>query len=166
MNPLAASPFSAHLGLQVVEWSPGKAVVSVEITDSLKNRRGDAHGGVTATLLDAALGIACQSHSNEWKSEGTVTLNVQFIEPARGTLRAEALSREKCATRAEPSWPRRRQPSRSNAGRRLNNRRKVTPVHSEQCQLPHSSERSLSGPPVIHIRCFWQMCGGFGRVLL
>jgi uncharacterized protein (TIGR00369 family) len=90
MNPLAASPFSAHLGLQVVEWSPGKAVVSVEITDSLKNRRGDAHGGVTATLLDAALGIACQSHSNEWKSEGTVTLNVQFIEPARGTLRAEA----------------------------------------------------------------------------
>jgi len=90
MNPLAASPFSAHLGLQVVEWSPGKAVVSVEITDSLKNRRGDAHGGVTATLLDAALGIACQSHSNEWKSEGTVTLNVQFIEPARGTLLAEA----------------------------------------------------------------------------
>jgi uncharacterized protein (TIGR00369 family) len=90
MNPLAASPFSAHLGLQVVEWSPGRAVVSLEITDSLKNRRGDAHGGVTATLLDAALGIACQSHSNEWKSEGTVTLNVQFIEPARGTLRAEA----------------------------------------------------------------------------
>ena len=90
MNPLADSPFSKHLGLQVVEWSPGRAVVSLEITDKLKNRRGDAHGGVTATLLDAALGIACRSHTDDWKSEGTVTLNVQFIEPARGTLLAEA----------------------------------------------------------------------------
>lgn len=90
MNPLANSPFSAHLGLQVVEWSQGRAIVSVEITDKLKNRRGVAHGGVTATLLDAALGIACQSQTDEWKSEGTVTLNVQFIEPARGILLAEA----------------------------------------------------------------------------
>jgi uncharacterized protein (TIGR00369 family) len=90
MNPLAGSPFSVHLGLKVVEWSPGKAVVSLEITDALKNRRGVAHGGVTATLLDAALGIACWSHEDDWKSEGTVTLNVQFIEPARGTLLAEA----------------------------------------------------------------------------
>jgi uncharacterized protein (TIGR00369 family) len=90
MNPLADSPFSRHLGLTVVEWSPGRAVVSLEITDNLRNRRGDAHGGVTATLLDAALGVACRSHTDEWKSEGTVTLNVQFIEPARGTLLAEA----------------------------------------------------------------------------
>ena len=90
MNPLADSPFSVHLGLKVVECSPGKAVVSLEITDALKNRRGVAHGGVTATLLDAALGLACLSHEDDWKSEGTVTLNVQFIEPARGTLRAEA----------------------------------------------------------------------------
>jgi uncharacterized protein (TIGR00369 family) len=90
MNPLVASPFSVHLGLKVVEWTPGRAVVSLEITDALKNRRGDAHGGVTAALLDAALGLACQSHEDDWKSEGTVTLNVQFIEPARGTLLAEA----------------------------------------------------------------------------
>ena len=90
MNPLAGSPFSEHLGLTVVEWSPGRALVSLEITDNLRNRRGDAHGGVTATLLDAALGIACRSHTDEWMSEGTVTLNVQFIEPAQGTLLAEA----------------------------------------------------------------------------
>jgi uncharacterized protein (TIGR00369 family) len=90
MNPLAGSPFSVHLGLKVVEWSPGKAVVSLEITDALKNRRGVAHGGVTATLLDAALGLACSSPEDDWKSEGTVTLNLQFIEPARGTLLAEA----------------------------------------------------------------------------
>jgi uncharacterized protein (TIGR00369 family) len=88
-NPLAGSPFSQLVGLKVVESSHGRAVLSLEITDQLKNRRGDAHGGVTATLLDAALGVACRSHQDDWMSEGTVTLNVQFIEPARGTLLAE-----------------------------------------------------------------------------
>jgi uncharacterized protein (TIGR00369 family) len=88
-NPLPASPFSTHLGMKLVEWSPGRTVLSLDITDRLKNRRGDAHGGVTATLLDTALGIACRSHHDEWVSEGTVTLNLQFIEPARGSLLAE-----------------------------------------------------------------------------
>jgi uncharacterized protein (TIGR00369 family) len=88
-NPLAKSPFSQLLGLKLVEWSPGRAVLSLEITDPLRNRRGDAHGGATATLLDAALGIACRSHEDDWKTEGTVTLNVQFIEPGRGLLLAE-----------------------------------------------------------------------------
>ncbi len=88
-NPLAASPFASHLGLKVVEWSPGRAVISLEVTDTMKNSRGNAHGGVTATLLDVALGIACRSHADDWMSEGTVTLNVQFIEPAHGALRAE-----------------------------------------------------------------------------
>jgi uncharacterized protein (TIGR00369 family) len=89
MNPLAGSPFAMHLGCEVVEWIPGKAVVTLEITDTLKNRRGDAHGGVTASLLDAALGVACRSHSEDWVSEGTVTLNLQYIVPGRGILRAE-----------------------------------------------------------------------------
>jgi len=88
-NPLAKSPFSMLVGLQVVEWSPGRSVLSLAITEQLRNRRGDAHGGVTATLLDAALGIACHSHKDDWTSLGTVTLNVQFIEPGRGTLLAE-----------------------------------------------------------------------------
>jgi len=88
-NPLAGSPFSQLVGLKVVESSQGRAVLSLEITDQLKNRRGDAHGGVTTTLLDAALSEACRSHQDDWTSEGTVTLNVQFIEPARGTLLAE-----------------------------------------------------------------------------
>ncbi len=88
-NPLAGSQFSQLVGLKVVELSPGRALLSLEITDQLKNRRGDAHGGVTATLLDTALGVACRSHQDDWMSEGTVTLNVQFIEPARGSLLAE-----------------------------------------------------------------------------
>lgn len=89
MNPLARSPFATLIGCNVVEWIPGRAVITLDVTDTLKNRRGVAHGGVTASLLDTAMGIACHSHADEWTGEGTVTLNVQYIEPARGLLRAE-----------------------------------------------------------------------------
>jgi len=89
MNVLPESPFATDLGLQVVEWSAGKAVLSVELTGRLLNRHGFGHGGVTATLLDVALAIAGRSLTGEWTLAGTVTLNLQFLAPAQGRLIAE-----------------------------------------------------------------------------
>jgi len=89
MNPFANSPFASDLGVEVLEWSAGKAVVALELVDRLRNRRGVAHGGVTATLFDLALGLASRSPTGEWVSEGTVTLNVQYLLPGRGRLLAE-----------------------------------------------------------------------------
>jgi uncharacterized protein (TIGR00369 family) len=89
LNVLPDSPFVTELGLKVIEWTQGKAVLSVELTERLQNRRGTGHGGVTATLLDVALAIAGRSQTGEWSMEGTVTLNLQFLAPARGRLIAE-----------------------------------------------------------------------------
>jgi len=89
MNPIARSPFAHDLGLELVEATAGKVVVAVELTRRLQNRRGVAHGGVTATLLDMAMGLASRSPAGEWTSEGTVTLNVHFMLPGRGRLVAE-----------------------------------------------------------------------------
>lgn len=89
MNVLPVSPFADDLGLQVVEWTNGKAVLSVELTGRLLNRHGFGHGGVTATLLDVALSIAGRSRTGEWTLVGTVTLNLQYLAPARGRLIAE-----------------------------------------------------------------------------
>jgi uncharacterized protein (TIGR00369 family) len=89
MNVLPESPFSTDLGLKVIEWTPGKTVLSVELTERLQNRHGAGHGGVTATLLDVALAIAARSLAGDWVLEGTVTLNLQFLSPARGRLIAE-----------------------------------------------------------------------------
>ena len=89
MKPLYVSPFAAHLGLEVIERAAGRAVVALCIGDDLKNRRGDAHGGATASLLDVAMGLACQSSADDWATEGTVTLNLQFIAPGKGRLLAE-----------------------------------------------------------------------------
>jgi uncharacterized protein (TIGR00369 family) len=89
MNILPDSPFVTELGLKVIEWSQGRAVLSVELAERLQNRYGSGHGGVTATLLDVALAIAARSVTNEWVMGGTVTLNLQFLSPARGRLIAE-----------------------------------------------------------------------------
>jgi uncharacterized protein (TIGR00369 family) len=89
MNPITRSPFAYELGLELVEEAAGKAVVAVELTQRLRNFRGVAHGGLTATLLDMAMGLACRSPAREWTSEGTVTLNIQFMLPGRGRLVAE-----------------------------------------------------------------------------
>ena len=89
MNILPDSPFVTDLGLKIVEWTQGRAVLSVELTERLQNRHGSGHGGVTATLLDVALAVAARSLTGEWKMEGTITLNLQFLSPARGRLIAE-----------------------------------------------------------------------------
>jgi uncharacterized protein (TIGR00369 family) len=72
-----------------VQWAPGKAVVAVKLTDRLKNGSGIAHGGLTATLLDMAMGLALRSPAGEWTNEGTVTLNIHFMLPGQGRLVAE-----------------------------------------------------------------------------
>ncbi len=88
-DPIARSPFAKDLGFELLEFEAGKAVVAVTMIDRLKNLRGVAHGGLTATLLDMAMGIAVRSPAGEWTPEGTVTLNVHFMLPGQGRLVAE-----------------------------------------------------------------------------
>lgn len=89
INPVAKSPFASLLGMELLEWTPGKAVIALNIVEKLQNRRGDAHGGVTSSLLDMALGIACQSPDGEWATMGTISLTVNFLLPGHGRLVAE-----------------------------------------------------------------------------
>ena len=48
--------FSAHLDLHLVEWSENFARMEVKVRDIHLNRSGIVHGGLYATLLDAAAG--------------------------------------------------------------------------------------------------------------
>jgi uncharacterized protein (TIGR00369 family) len=77
------TPFGAHLGMELVEAADGAASVRMELADHLRNRRGVAHGGAVASLLDAALGAAVISAiaPEEWC--GTLQLSIQFHDPAR-----------------------------------------------------------------------------------
>ena len=56
------------LGMQVVEMSEGRAVVTMVVRDDMANGHGIAHGGLVFTLADTAFAMACNS-------EGSVTVS-------------------------------------------------------------------------------------------
>jgi uncharacterized protein (TIGR00369 family) len=85
----AETPFSRDLGIQVLEWEMGRAVISLDVPERLTNRRGSAHGGVVATLADMALSLAWRSNAPGMVPAGTISLNVNFVAPAVDHLTAE-----------------------------------------------------------------------------
>lgn len=87
-NPLAGSGFAENLGLALIDWGAGQAIVELAVTPKLGNRLGMAHGGVIASLLDQALGLAWRSIGTDRTPGGTINLNVNFIAPGKGVLRA------------------------------------------------------------------------------
>ena len=54
-------PFVEMLGFELMRFEPGVAEIAVALRDELTNSWGVAHGGVTMTLLDAAMGHAARS---------------------------------------------------------------------------------------------------------
>ncbi|GEM_PF-17927 len=83
-------PFNEFLGTEVECPEPGKAIVTLDLQPHHKNKRGVAHGGVIAAVLDTALGSSVVSSiPKEWWC-ATIHLSVNFIEgPTGGTLTAE-----------------------------------------------------------------------------
>jgi uncharacterized protein (TIGR00369 family) len=81
--PLTPTPFGEHLGLEVLEAADGVASVRLQLGNEVRNRRGVAHGGAVASLLDSALGAAVISAiaPHEWC--GTLQISIQYSDPAR-----------------------------------------------------------------------------------
>jgi uncharacterized protein (TIGR00369 family) len=81
---LAAQPFSALVGAQLVEFGDGRAVLEVPVKADLLQQFGFVHGGVVAYAADNALTIA----------GGTVLgaqivtrgFSIEYLRPARGEL--------------------------------------------------------------------------------
>ena len=83
-------PFNRLLGTRCLLKEEGKSRYELSLGPDHLNRRGVAHGGVVASLLDTALGAAVISTiaSEEWC--GTLELSIQFREPVLpGTVTAE-----------------------------------------------------------------------------
>lgn len=56
--PESLTGFNALLGFRLTEWRDGFAQIEFDIAAQHLNRSGILHGGVLATVLDAALGYA------------------------------------------------------------------------------------------------------------
>lgn len=85
--------FREHVGLQVSEVDDGVARVVVDTGDEHLNPHGTVHGGVLATMLDAAMGSAVAAAGRDLPV--TVSLTVAYLEPGQpGRLEATARVRK------------------------------------------------------------------------
>lgn len=80
--------FGRLLGMDFDIPEAGKVIYTMEIVPDLLATPFAAHGGAVASLIDAALGVACLSKvCGEGRIVSTVSLHVQYMNPAmRGDL--------------------------------------------------------------------------------
>lgn len=83
----APYPFQAHLGFEITEWKDRFCRIEQPMLDHLGNRYGIPHGGVYATLLDAAMGFCvCYTGDRDHKQlVMTLNLNINYLSVAKGT---------------------------------------------------------------------------------
>jgi uncharacterized protein (TIGR00369 family) len=78
------------MGIKLTKLGVGSSEIKVKVTRGLTQSAGFAHGGVTASLADSAVGLALCTllRPREWIT--TIELKVNFLAPARlGLLKAK-----------------------------------------------------------------------------
>lgn len=94
VNPdalLNESPFLAETGMRLVALGESGADIMLDIAERHQNAEGRVHGGLLATLLDAALGFPARVMSDDADlvRAVTLTLTVNYLAAPRGpTIRA------------------------------------------------------------------------------
>lgn len=75
------NPLLDFLGVRMLEWQPGLCAFGLEIAPRHLNRTRSLHGGVIATLLDAACGYSgLYDPDNTVKRNAvTIMLNISYI---------------------------------------------------------------------------------------
>lgn len=82
-------PFYRHLGIRLVGLGRGSSKVQLRLTRSLTQTTGVAHGGVAASLIDSAVGLALCTLIKPEQLITTVEMKVNYLSPAPvGMLRS------------------------------------------------------------------------------
>ena len=90
---LAAPPVAQLLGMRIVEVEWGVVTFTLTPCESHYNPIGMVHGGVTATLLDSAMGCAVHSELPPGVGYTTLELNANYLRPIlaeTGSVRCRA----------------------------------------------------------------------------
>jgi uncharacterized protein (TIGR00369 family) len=80
-------PFARHCGIEALEAQDGRALLRLVLAPQHLNNIGMAHGGVTCTLLDIAMGSSARRHAD--LPVMTLDMQASFIAPGRGVLVGE-----------------------------------------------------------------------------
>jgi len=86
---IAASPFHAGFGISIEHAAAGEVRLRWEARPDHRNLQGLVHGGILATLVDIAMGLAVRTTVGPTRRHVTIDLHVQYLRPARpGRLEA------------------------------------------------------------------------------
>ena len=82
---------SQGLGMRLVGVTPGRATLTMPITDDMVNGHGICHGGFLATLADSAFAFACNTYDEVTVAAG---FDIEFLAPVRLGEEVTAEARE------------------------------------------------------------------------
>lgn len=86
---VADSPFYRWTGMRVAVAEPGSVTLALNLEEHHANLQGFAHGGVLATLADAAMGLSVRSALEPGRRHVTIELGVHYLTAIRtGTVTA------------------------------------------------------------------------------
>ena len=75
------TPYLNLLGIELVEITEEKAVMSLAMQEKLRQPYGLLHGGATASLIDTAMAFAVIAVIGTEEKATTVDLTVQYLRP-------------------------------------------------------------------------------------
>lgn len=84
------SPINAALGIEHEDLPDGRVRLALATGPEHVNEVGIVHGGVTALLLDGAMGRCVVRTLASGQSCATVQLSIQYLAPAKGRIEAVA----------------------------------------------------------------------------
>ena len=73
--------FAKHLGVEILEYSAGKARARMELKSHHLNSAGTAHGGAIFSLADAVFSVASNSHGSLAMA---INVSISFFKAAKG----------------------------------------------------------------------------------
>ena len=78
-------PFNRILGLKILELQNGEGLMMVPYREDLLGDvwRGALHGGVTASLADAAGGVTVWSKLSDFARLSTIDLRIDYLRPGK-----------------------------------------------------------------------------------
>ena len=82
-DDLTTGGYAQRLGARAERAEDGRATVRFEATDEHLNPAGTVHGGVLATLVDTAMGLAVRSATGEDDVPATSQLTVTYLRPGK-----------------------------------------------------------------------------------
>lgn len=86
---VADAPFYRWSGMAIAAAEDGSVTLALELADHHLNIQGLAHGGVIATLADAAMGLSLRSALEPGRRHVSVEIGVHYLRPVtRGRVRA------------------------------------------------------------------------------